>query len=55
MEKSHTDHVCIRILIIAHCDPRFSSYLLAFTKYLSINLLPVVSYYANNMKLCKKL
>ena len=55
MEKYHTDCVCVMLPIIAHYEPRFPSYLPFFSKYLSINILPVASYYADNIKLCKEL
>ena len=39
--------------IIAHYNLRFPSNLLVFTKYLSIDVLPVVSYCTGNIKLHK--
>ena len=55
MEKYHADSIHIMFPIIALYEPRFPSYMLVFSKYLSINVLPVASYYADNIKLCKEL
>ena len=48
-------HMHLMLLIITHYEPGYPSYLLDFTNYLNIKVLPVASYYADYIKLCKKL
>ena len=55
MEKYHANCICVMLQLIAHYESRFPSYLLVFSKYLRINVLPVASYYGDNIKLCKEL
>ena len=55
MKKYHADHIHVILPIIAHYEPRFPSYLLDFSNYLNIKVLPVASYYAGYIKLYKEL
>ena len=51
MEKYHTDHVRVRFRLLPTMILDFLAIYCFFTKYLSIDVLPVASYYASNMKL----